>query len=274
MLERGVKIGAVREPEAIVGQVTVDRMRVLTRGEASRLHYQTAWPPMVPGGNPHSPNQDEMDELTTPEASSPVDLVYLRVSDRAILFLSEHIPQPGEIKPQMREHGPLIDVAPGIRAHLSVIRPDVQGRPTTAWINEADNPLLTISSSQKQGDSPGLHYDRETRNRRLIISIGPGGHDSLFVPDNSVLEFASLYPDGIPGSIPYQRELLRRVAERAQNYKVVRVSMPMGTGAVLPASKVIHDGGPGGTGKCYTAVTYEPEEGWDEEALLANSIFM
>jgi hypothetical protein len=195
------------------------------------------------------------------------------VSEEALQVLRDMCPPPGgKLIIPLREQ-PILELAPGIKARVAKIIPDPDA--------------LTCAGSLKVAGLMGLHKDLERmpdeelpisihdteRRRGLVVLDAP--HTSLFVRGYNLFDIAERVAPGNPDYIPRDRELIPVVGELIRDKEqIVAVEMREGEGVAFSAANTFHDGKPNeGRNKAHVVVTYELEEGWNDEALLENSLF-
>jgi len=286
MLESGVRIGAVSNRDAVGDRTRLYRAKVLTPQEAQELGYQTLWSAIIPDPDvpPRKPTIAELKALTTPRAKSRINPVYFSVAPAAMATLEGMRSGFSDTSPRL-EYGPLIELAPGIEARLSIVRQDPD-RPTTARNRMLDNPNLSIDPHFPPGASVAIHNDQEgvpvgtlaTAPLRGIVVMnsdsGPSTHTSLFVKRSNVFDLASVVAPGDMGYVPMSSDMIPLLVKQVEGKEeIVGVELGPGEAGVLAAWGTFHDGMPNRQQRAYTAVTFEPTEPWSEEALIANSLF-
>jgi len=284
MREGGMLIGGVNNLDAAGDRIRLYRAKVLSPQEAKSLGYQTWWPAIIrdPDVRPRIPNRAELYSLTTHKADSRIYPVFFRVQPSTMAELEAMRSGFDDRTPRLTD-GPVLELAPGIKAQLSIIRQDPD-RPTAAWNREIDN---GTNPKMKHGDSIGIHHDGEknapiaTRyeeDRRGIVVMnsdsGPSTHEALFVRSYNVFDLAEMEAAGNGAYIPMNPDLMPRLGKLIDGREeIVAVTMNSSEAYALSAVNSFHDGGPNRLRRAYTAVTHETSESWSQEALLASSIF-
>lgn len=284
MVENGAKIGAVHNIDAFHERVTISGLHVLTKKEAIKQRYQTGEPALVPMMPSRGLTEEQVRSFTTQDADSREHLFFLRFGKRAVSAIKAYKLQPGTcILPKKR---PLIELTPGIKAHLTRITYAEAGELTTAKITHGLNPHLENNPNFPEGFYVGVHFDHEgglpiaTRRaapRRLIVNLGPGPRYSLLVVPDTALDLSEELHPRDPEYVPRQKELLKHLVQKADEpsngIHVLWTLLEPGEGYVLPSHTVFHNGSTFNQGPSRTAVLYESEKRWTASDLSKYSIF-